>query len=107
MKTPFSNGGVRAGSGTRGRPQVWSACDLGAISGISVGLSALLIFFFTFVRALFMTESWNAALALFVDGLIWSALVGSVGALLIVVSNAMRCLYDLTYTKVSPLDGGG
>lgn len=86
--------------------QVKGASEWGLAGGLAVSGASLLIFFLTLVQAIFLTPGWSSRLALVVEGLIWSSLIGAAGALLIVLSQALRCLFDLTYRSVRPLESG-
>ena len=94
-------------SGDAARRQVRSASQWGALAGVWISATSVLIMALTAFQALFLTVGWGPRLALLGEGLIWSALVAAAGAFLVVVSQALRCLSDITYGFGAPGNGSG
>jgi len=98
-------GGIQ--SADAARRQVRSASQWGALAGVSVTASSVLVMALTLFQALFLTVGWGPRLSLLCEGLIWSAFIAAAGSLLVVVSQALRCLSDIAYGFGAPGNGSG
>jgi hypothetical protein len=83
--------------------QIRSSIQYGILGGLAISAASMLIMVLYLVQALFLIEGWSPRLALLGEGLLWSSLVGAAGVLVLVASQALRCLFDQTYRSGPPL----
>jgi hypothetical protein len=103
MNRPASFSTLTNASAAGTLKQIRSASQWGILGGLALSASSVLLMLLSLIQAILFVDGWGPRLALVVEGLLWSSLIGAAGALVLILSQALRCLYDLTYRGGPPL----